>query len=84
MPAGLLSPAAAAGRWPGIAFSGSGPVVFHQEAGVIHPERGMAAMLRLATTRGARVHHGTPVTRVEAVGAGAVAHAADGSFAALR
>ncbi len=82
MPAELLPAAAAAERWPGISFSGSGLVMFHPEAGVIDPERATAAMLRLAGADGAQVHYGTPVRRVEAGVSGAVAYTADGSFAA--
>jgi sarcosine oxidase len=79
----LLSPGEAAQRWPGISFDGTGPVAFHPEAGVLDPERAMAAMLRLATARGATVHFGTPVTRIAAEPCGgAIVHTEAGSFAA--
>jgi sarcosine oxidase len=59
----LLPAAAAAERWPGIAF-GDDPVLFHAEAGVIDPDRAIAAMLRLAAERGADVRFGTPVRQL--------------------
>ncbi|MBV9093004.1 MAG: FAD-dependent oxidoreductase [Streptosporangiaceae bacterium] len=82
VPAELLPPAAAAERWPGIVFPDDGPVMFHPEAGVIDPERAMAAMLRLAAAAGVSVRHEVPVTRVEAAGGGAVVHTADGPVTA--
>jgi monomeric sarcosine oxidase len=84
VPAELLDPAAAAERWPYVDFAGAGQVMYHAEAGVLDPERAMAAMLRLAAARGAVVRFGTPVTRLEATqrGGGAVAHTDSGTFAA--
>jgi glycine/D-amino acid oxidase-like deaminating enzyme len=94
VPADLLSPAEAAERWPGISFgapaspaapaSAAGPVMFHADAGVLDPDRAMAAMLRLAASRGADVRFDTPVTRLEAApgGDGAIAHTDSGTFAA--
>ena len=80
----LLDPAAAAERWPYVDVTGVGPVMYHAEAGVLDPDRAMAAMLRLAAARGADVRFGTPVTRLEAApdGDGAVAHTDSGAFAA--
>jgi monomeric sarcosine oxidase len=88
VPAELLEPAEAAERWPYFDFTGAGPVMYHPEAGVLDPDRAMAAMLRLAAARGADVRFGTPVTRLAAApgggpaGAGAVAHTDSGTFAA--
>ena len=83
VPAELLGPAEAAERWPGLSFEGTGPVLFHPEAGVLDPDRAMAAMLRLAAAGGAEVRFGLPVTRVEAApGGGATVHTAAGTFTA--
>jgi sarcosine oxidase len=81
VPAELMPPGAAAERWPGMSF-GPEPVMFHPEGGVLDPERAMAAMGRLAAARGAQVHFGTPVVRVEADGDGAIVHTADRSWRA--
>jgi monomeric sarcosine oxidase len=96
VPADLLSPAEAAERWPGISFGApaprsaaaaevtAGPVMFHADAGVLDPDRAMAAMLRLAASRGADVRFDTPVTHLQATpgGEGAIAHTDSGTFAA--
>jgi monomeric sarcosine oxidase len=83
VPAELLGPAEAAERWPGLSFEGTGPVLFHPEAGVLDPDRAMAAMLRLAAAGGAEVRFGLPVTRVQAApGGGATVHTAAGTFTA--
>jgi sarcosine oxidase len=91
VPASLLSSSQAAERWPGISFgapvggpAGGGPVMFHADAGVLDPDRAMAAMLRLAVARGADVRLRTPVTRlsVSPGGGDARAHTDDGTFAA--
>ncbi|MBC6457188.1 N-methyl-L-tryptophan oxidase [Actinomadura sp. HBU206391] len=63
VPAELIPPDEAARRWPGMSFEG--PVLFHPEAGVIDPERAMAAMTRLATSAGARISYGTWVDALE-------------------
>jgi sarcosine oxidase len=60
IPAELIPPAAAAERWPGMAF-GDGRVLFHPDGGVIDPERAMAAMRGLAAARGARLCFGSRV-----------------------
>lgn len=80
----LLGPDAARERWPYFDFTGTGPVMFHPEAGVLDPERAMAAMLRLAAARGADVRFDTSVSRLETsrTGDGAVAHTDNGTFAA--
>jgi monomeric sarcosine oxidase len=72
----LLRPDAAAERWPGFAF-GDHPVLFHGEAGVIDADRAMAAMIRLAVTRGADVRYSTPVLRLERDGDAAIVHTTD-------
>jgi glycine/D-amino acid oxidase-like deaminating enzyme len=81
VPAELIPEAAAAERWPGLSF-GPDPVMFHPDAGVIDPERAMAAMRAIAAARGAQVCYGTPVLRVEADGDGAAVHTADRSWRA--
>ena len=84
VPTELLEPAEAAERWPFVDFTGAGPVMYHAEAGVLDPDRAMAAMLRLAAADGADVRFGTPVTRLEVApgGDGAVAHTDSGALAA--
>jgi monomeric sarcosine oxidase len=84
VPAELLTPAAAAERWPQVDFGRLGPVMYHADAGVLDPDRAMAAMLRLAAARGASVRFGAPVTRLAAVrsGDGAVVHTDSGAFTA--
>ncbi len=84
VPAELLPAAAAAERWPGFSFADAGPVMFHADAGVLDPDRAMAAMLRLAAARGADVRFGTPVTHLSAGpgGDGALVHTDSGTFTA--
>jgi monomeric sarcosine oxidase len=84
VPAELLDCEAAAQRWPGISFHDGGPVMFHADAGVLDPERAMAAMLRLAARGGADVRFGTPVTRLAPTpgGDGATVHTDSGTFTA--
>lgn len=78
VPAELIPAAAAAAaeRWPGMSF-GPDPVMFHPDGGVLDPDRAMAAMRALATSRGAQFHDGTRVLRVEPREAGATVHTAD-------
>jgi sarcosine oxidase len=83
VPNELVPSSAAAERWPYFDFSGTGPVMFHDDAGVLDPGHAIAAMLRLASARGADVRFDTPVTRLEAApGGGAVAHTDSGTFTA--
>ncbi|HEX2820883.1 MAG TPA: FAD-dependent oxidoreductase [Streptosporangiaceae bacterium] len=81
VPAELIPAAAAAERWPGMSF-GHDPVMFHPDGGVLDAERAMAAMRAIAAARGARIHYGTQVLRVEPDQAGAAVHTADGSWRA--
>jgi monomeric sarcosine oxidase len=81
IPAELMPPAAAAERWPGVAF-GNDPVMFHPDAGVIDAERAMSAMRTLAEARGTQVHYGSPALSVSASAAGAVVRTADRSWQA--
>jgi monomeric sarcosine oxidase len=81
VPAQLMPAAAAAERWPDVAF-GSDPAMFHPDAGVIDAERAMAAMRRLAVADGAQICYGTPVLGVSASEAGALLHTADRSWRA--
>jgi sarcosine oxidase len=81
VPAELIPPAAAAERWPGMSF-GNDPVLFHPDGGVLDAERAMAAMRAIAVARGAQIHYGTRVLRVEPDQAGAAVHTADGSWRA--
>ncbi|MGH3255402.1 MAG: FAD-dependent oxidoreductase [Streptosporangiaceae bacterium] len=77
-----LMPAEAAGeRWPGLAF-GPDQVLFHPDAGVLDPERTMAAMRRLAAAAGAEIFFETPVVRVCATTDGAVVEGAGQSWRA--
>jgi monomeric sarcosine oxidase len=82
VPAELMTAAAAARRWPQFDFAGVEQVMFHPEAGVLDPDRAVAAMLRLAAAAGADVRFGTPVTRLAAAGGGGVAHTDSGTFEA--
>lgn len=81
VPAELMAAAAAAERWPGLAF-GTDPVLFHPDAGVIDAERAMAAMTRLAIARGAQVCYSSAVQRLSVDDGGAVLHTADRSWRA--
>ena len=82
VPADLLPPEEASRRWPQFDFTGSGPVLFHQNAGVLDPDRAIAALLRLATSNGADVRFHTRVTALAAGGEGAVVRAGEESFTA--
>jgi glycine/D-amino acid oxidase-like deaminating enzyme len=89
VPASLISAAEAALRWPGISFAlpdgaaTAGQAMIHADAGVLDPDRAMAAMLRLAAARGADVRFGAPVTRLSAShDGGGLAHTDSGTFAA--
>jgi len=82
VPVELMPPAAAAERWPGIAF-GRDPVMFHPDAGVIDVERAMSAMRALAEGHGAQIHYDSPVLSLSASEAGAVVRTADRSWHAL-
>ena len=79
VPVELMAPAAAAERWPGVAF-GSGLVMFHPDAGVIDAERAIGAMRALAEARGAQIHYGSPVLSVSASETEAVVRTADRSW----
>jgi monomeric sarcosine oxidase len=65
VPAELVPPAAAAERWPGIAF-GADPVLFQPDAGVIDAQRAMDAMRALAEARGAQIYYASPALDVSA------------------
>ena len=83
VPSELLPEQAAAERWPFIDFTGVGPVMYHAEAGVIDPDRAIAAMLRLAAADGADVRFDTPVEQLAAApGGGAIAVTAAETFTA--
>ena len=72
VPAELLPAPEAARRWPQFDFTGAGPVMFHEDCGVLDPDRAIAAMLRVAAANGADIRFDTPVTRLEAGGDGAI------------
>jgi monomeric sarcosine oxidase len=83
VPAELLPERAAAERWPFIDFGGVGQVMYHADAGVIDPDRAIAAMLRLAAAHGADVRFNTPVERLAtAPTGGALATTASEAFQA--
>jgi sarcosine oxidase len=82
VPADLLPAEEAGRRWPQFDFTAAGPVLFHQDAGVLDPDRAVAALLRLATARGADVRFDTQVTSLAAGGDGAVIRAGDEEFTA--
>jgi sarcosine oxidase len=76
----LVEPDVARDRWPGLVFDG--PVLFHPDAGVIDPERAIAAMTRLAIAGGASVSYEDPVTALERDGDGVRLRTAHGSWRA--
>jgi sarcosine oxidase len=76
----LLTAREAATRWPGMVFDG--PVVFHAEAGVLDPDRAVAAMLRSAVAGGARWYPNSPVLRIEPDAEGVRLHLPDRSVRA--
>jgi sarcosine oxidase len=78
VPAELVPPGDADRRWPGMSFEG--PVLFHPEAGVIDPERAMAAMTRLAASAGAHLSYDTRVEALEPYGEGVRVHTGSGSW----
>jgi sarcosine oxidase len=82
VPAELLTAHEAKRRWPQFDFAGAGPVLFHEDCGVLDPDRAITAMLRLAAASGADIRFGTPVTALEAGGDGAIARTAGESFTA--
>jgi monomeric sarcosine oxidase len=81
VPAELIPPAAAAERWPGVAF-GDHPVMFQADAGVIDAERAMVAMRTLAQAGGVQIHYDTRVVSVAASADGAEVRTADRSWSA--
>lgn len=81
VPAELMPAAAAAERWPDVAF-GADQVMFHPDAGVIDAERAMAAMRTLAEAGGVQVHYNSPVLSVAASADGAQVRTADRSWQA--
>jgi monomeric sarcosine oxidase len=82
VPADLLPEQAAAERWPFIDFEGVGEIMFHEDAGVLDPDRAIAAMLRLSAAHGVDVRFDTPVERLAAAPGGAVAATASETFTA--
>jgi monomeric sarcosine oxidase len=81
VPAELIPAAAAAERWPGMSF-GTDPVMFHPDGGVLDAERAMVAMRAIAVARGAQIHYGTRVLRVEPDQSGATVHSAERAWRA--
>ena len=82
VPAELMPAAEASLRWPQFDFTGTGPVLFHPNAGVLDPDLAVAALLRLATSSGADVRFNTLVTGLQPGGDGAVVRAGDEEFTA--
>jgi monomeric sarcosine oxidase len=82
VPAELLPAQEAGSRWPQFDFTGIGQVLFHPNAGVLDPDLAIAALLRLATARGADVRFGTQVTGLDRGGDGAIIRAGDEEFTA--
>ncbi|WP_246115965.1 FAD-dependent oxidoreductase [Trebonia kvetii] len=78
----LLPAREAARRWPQFDFAGAGPVMFHEDCGVLDPDRAIAAMLRVAAAKGADIRFDTPVTRLEPGGDGAIVHTGGETFTA--
>jgi sarcosine oxidase len=78
----LLPVKEAARCWPQFDFAGAGPVLFHADAGVLDPDRAVAAMLRLAVAGGADVRFDTQVTGLAVNGDRAVVRTRDEEFTA--
>jgi sarcosine oxidase len=68
VPIEIISAEAAGERWPQLAFEGT--VVHQPGSGRLNPDRGLAAMRRLATERGARFEAETRVTGLRVLDAG--------------
>jgi sarcosine oxidase len=87
VPADLLRAEEAAERWPGLDFGAAGghapgAVMYHAAAGVLDPDRAMAAMVRLAQARGADVRFGTRAERITVTGDAVTIHSANGPVTA--
>ena len=87
VPASLLRAQEAAERWPGLEFGAAdghppGAVMHHAAAGVLDPDRAMAAMLRLAQARGADVRFGARAERVTVTGGSVTIDTANGPVTA--
>jgi monomeric sarcosine oxidase len=80
VPAEMVEPGEAAGRWPGIRFES--PVLFHPDAGVLDPERAIDAMTRLARATGAVLTYEAPVTALEPDGESVLVRTASESLRA--
>ena len=65
VPIEILSAEEAGERWPQLAFEGT--VVHQAGSGRLHPDRGLAALRRLASDRGAEFRAGTAVTGLRVV-----------------
>ncbi len=76
----VLTPEAAADRWPGMRFEGS--VVMSPDGGRCWAERTVAAAWRAAGAAGAELRSRTPVVRMEVRGDRAVLHLPDGEVEA--
>jgi monomeric sarcosine oxidase len=81
VPARLLTTRQASERYPFISFA-SGPVLYHAQAGVLDPDRAIAAMLRLAQRRGADIRFGCPAERFTVEPARVTVHTAVGPVTA--
>lgn len=76
----LLSAEAAQERFPGMAFAG--PVMFHPDSGHLDADRTVRAGVEVATSVGATIIEGKPVTRVEQTAHGVLVHTEGRSFSA--
>jgi sarcosine oxidase len=81
VPAVLLDAREASERYPAISFA-SGPVLYHADAGVLDPDRSIAAMLRLAEQRGADIRFGCPAERIIPGAASVTVHTPAGPLTA--
>lgn len=70
-----LDAAEATRRYPGMRFDGN--VLFHADGGVVHADRAVSVMRRLAVQSGAQLRPVTEVTRVEQADRGVVVHMGD-------
>jgi monomeric sarcosine oxidase len=76
----MVEPDTAAERWPGFSFDR--PVLYQPDAGVIEPERAIAAMTRLAAAGGAKLSYEDRVSALEPDGAGVRLRSTTGSWRA--
>jgi sarcosine oxidase len=79
-----LSPAEVKARWPQFMLTGAEAALFEPRAGMVHPERCIAAQLTEAQRLGARIVREAPALSIEETGAGVRVITPAGLFEAQR